>query len=689
MRSVLRAAAIAFAALGLVLGCSESTGPKVGPRVTVTMHVIDLSGPEYLTTPGGEQLARCVARIQAQASGQGEVQWTGYTLRLFAGPDRTVPVDTALGGLSDAMAAWGWSTIPAGGTADASIEYALNLPFSLEIEFRYRQVKGVHEGEESSTKTTVRCESGEENPTPPVLSELEVAPSSFLQPGAPVVLRYRATSGAGIWESAYLLSAPSCRLEGAFTEQAPASPMRNVHLVLPWHCRAGDTLTYRVAALDARGRVVEAEYPVRVPIVDEVAPTVVPTFSIQDIWLTWHLAPYGDHFEGDSLILNLGATDNGAMDYAYLQNVTAGTSDTVRVAGTAPEVRRYARLLTESWVGEPALTVGARDLAGNRATAVSFPAGAFRVHPTRKVVPRTVPLGDAPSRDLLVAGSHNLAVVARNFGPAVVVDLASAAIVRNVGLPEQQDDVRAVELSLDESVLFLAGAGGRVYELPLAAPLSALTSRAVPTLDSAGPYRITAMRVTSRGSMVLSALNLTTGRYRTLEWDRTTNAVTDLPSAATGSGPIERSPDGTRLVLPSGSECSVRWVVATGALGEPACILLTQRAVDPMQDRFAVRGELYTGGSGRAEAFGVPTSWGGHFRAVAFHPSGESVVMATSALNNQWTSLVRTRLSDGRFIDRVQYPVYHDRVAYAADGRRVVTVGQMNGVQVLSTFVWP
>ena len=133
----------------------------------------------------------------------------------------------------------------------------------------------------------------------------------------------------------------------------------------------------------------------------------------------------------------------------------------------------------------------------------------------------------------------------------------------------------------------------------------------------------------------------------------------------------------------------MRWVVATGALGEPACLLLTQRAVDPMQDRFAVRGELYTGGSGRAEAFGVPTSWGGFFRAVAFHPSGESVVMASSALNSQWTSLVRTRLSDGQFIDRVQYPVYHERVVYAADGRRVVTVGTMNGVQVLSTFVWP
>ena len=272
MRSVLRAAAIAFAALGLVLGCSESTGPKTGPRATVTVSVLSLTGPDFIVSPEGEQLASCVISIEARASGEGEVQWTGYTLRLFAGPDRTAPVDTSVGGLGAAMNAWGGSTIAAGGVASATIEYAISLPYSLELEFRYRQLKGAFEGDESSAKTTARCEAGADNPPPPTLSDLLVSPSNFLQPGAPVVLRYRATSEAGIWETAYLLSAPSCELRGQFIERAAASPLRNVHLVMPWQCRSGDTLTYRVAALDSRARVVEAEHTVRVPIVDEVAP---------------------------------------------------------------------------------------------------------------------------------------------------------------------------------------------------------------------------------------------------------------------------------------------------------------------------------------------------------------------------------------------------------------------------------
>jgi hypothetical protein len=312
------------------------------------------------------------------------------------------------------------------------------------------------------------------------------------------------------------------------------------------------------------------------------------------------------------------------------------------------------------------------------------------VHPTRKVTPRVVTVGtNLPGKDLLVAGSRDLAFVSRDFGPVSVVDLAAGSLVRDVRLPGDRS-VSAMELSLDESVLFLAGEDGQVHELPLDAPMSALSSRAVPTLDSAGPYRVVAMRLTARGTMVLNTFSPARGTYRLLEWDRNANTVTALPSGAGGPGPIDRSRDGTRLTVPAGDrDCSRRWIVSTGALGATTCSIFGQRAVDPAEDRFASRGRLMDGASATERSFGVPAFWGGLEYAAAFDPSGATMIMTAKARHTDQVSIIRTRVSDGRILGRVKYGVFHELVAFSSDGQRVVTVGQQGGAYVLSTFLWP
>jgi len=685
-----RGPALLLAALGLALGCNDATGPDSGPQVSVALQVTLLEGPEYVDgLAEGEGRTRCRALIAALATGEGEVQWIGYRLRLFAGPDRAVPVDSLSGGLTDAMNAWGSSTIAPGQTAETEISYSVSLPFSVEIEFRYRQLKGKHRGEEMTTKATLRCESSEADPPPAQLTELQVTPSTFLQPGAPVTLRYRASASPGIWQTAYSFASASCSLSGVHFERAAVNTAREIPLVLPWQCRSGEALTFRVVALDARGRVVESEYPVRVPTVDEVAPTIKPSFSIGNQLGSWQLSPYGDHFEGDSLLFNFGAGDNGPMDFAYVRDATTGTADTVRVAGSSWEIREHAVLLDERWIGTPELRVGARDLAGNRSTEVAYAVGALRVHPTRKVTPRIVKFGDRPARELLIADSRNLAIVGRSAGSASIVDLTTGTIVREVLLPSQQS-VTAVELSFDESVLYFAGNDGSVYELPLDAPSTVPQPRAVPGIDGFGMHRITSMRLTARGTLVLNTFSALSGTHRLLEWNRATDQVTEFPSGFGGHGPIDRNRDGSRLTVPAGGEtCSRRWIVATGAAGPVACELYGQRAHDPIQDRFVVRGRVISGATATGQTLGIPERWGGGSFAAAFDPTGETVVMGATMRDGDPTSLIRTRVSDGRILERVRFGVFHDVVVFRDDGQRVVTLGQQNREHVLSTFVWP
>src|SRR5256886_14274407 len=75
----------------LLAACSDAAGP--GASIDVTVSLVTLQGPTFSVGADSAPRIACSADVRATATGTGRATWGDATLRLFAGKNRSTPVE--------------------------------------------------------------------------------------------------------------------------------------------------------------------------------------------------------------------------------------------------------------------------------------------------------------------------------------------------------------------------------------------------------------------------------------------------------------------------------------------------------------------------------------------------------------------------------------------------------------------
>ncbi len=685
-RGLWRAAVALGAAAALGVGCSgDPSGPDEEPELTVILSVTSVTGPTFSTDSAGNPLATCIATIRATATGNGNAQWTGYTLRLLLGPDRSTPQDSLVGNGVDARSAWGFSSISADSVLDTSVQLSVGLPYTAELEFRYRIPERADSGH-SRAIVRYACEPDPAETAAPALSQVTFTNAAAVQPGDSLRVQYRAEAGALLWQTGFRVSSTGCEVDTLYFERTAPTVVRSTSFVLPWQCRAGDSLSLEVVAVDSRGRVSTSRWPIRIPVIDTVPPTMAPAF--EDSFGPTSPTPIGDHFVGEPFRYVLGARDNGGLDYAVLEDLSSGERDSVRIAGSARETAVRSILLTDAWLGRPHLRARVVDLAKNSAVTRTYPPSEFRIHPTLTLESRSVQLPRGTPLDLVVSSRHNVAIVLTNV--ASILDLSTGAVVRTLS-PAGLAPL-AMDLSLDESTLYLVTGDARLHALPLATPLAPLVATALPGLDSNGEDRPIAMRVTASGSFFMIVTDVASGARRWYEADVGANSGVGLPGPEPQPVRMIRSRDGRRVAVHSGVHyCVTRWLSDSRQFGPGLCTLFAGPPAVGEGSDFLFANSGTVSGEGQVLAAHRAPSGASMTLGIAADPTGEFVVRVRRVgfQTPARYSLVRTRVADGAIVDRALLPDSPALLEFVGNGSRLVTVTANTDSVLVRILTWP
>src|SRR2546421_5132594 len=255
----------------LLVGCGDTTGP--GTPIDVTVSLLSRDGPNLSVGPDSAPRIACSVDVRATATGSGRATWGDATLRLFAGKDRSTPIDTFVVPTARVQSAWGKPDIGPGESEESGAQFAANIPFGGEIRYRYSPSG-------SGTKTAVFTFDCGPAPTvttfPPVITALSLEPPTGpVQPGDILKLDYRATSRVGLWETTIALSGP-CTARWILPEGLQQSVTRVVSVAIPFACRLGVPLRLSATAVDAAAQAVSGSVEPGIALVDMTPPTVEP-----------------------------------------------------------------------------------------------------------------------------------------------------------------------------------------------------------------------------------------------------------------------------------------------------------------------------------------------------------------------------------------------------------------------------
>jgi hypothetical protein len=410
-------------------------------------------------------------------------------------------------------------------------------------------------------------------------------------------------------------------------------------------------------------------------LLDSVPPVVNPWFTVGSTW--FNPQPSGLYFTDDSLQVWYGAADAGGVKSAWVDAPGVIFRDSLVLPAPTRELQFRFLRFSDALAGEPTLEFRAQDASGNVSAPWTSVPGGLRIRPTVKRIVRSVALGGAEGTDLLTSSPYRMAVMLH--GVVDLVSLDAATLVRRLSFAAGVTP-QAVELTLGEDTLLVATSDGMLHRLSLATPQAALTSAPLPLETSPSVEFATSMRMTSAGTLMLVARRPQPLATRLTEISLASGTVVRLDSVTTVNGTLERSPDGSRVLMVTMLNCARRWLVATRTLGAPACdITFAPRAVDPSRDRFASGPRVFDASNGQPILSQLPP-WIG-IGPVAFHPSGESVAQSYG------NAVARQRVSDGDIIDRVRLPFSAQFVRVTSDGVSTVLAGSVNGEW--SVFIVP
>lgn len=645
-------------ALG-VAGCGgdDGTGPSRF-AAEISIAVENVGSPAIFESTPGEPRIRCTVRFRATASGTGTATWQGATFWFFAGADRTSPVDTLVFTSSEIRDIWGSTGLDASKTAESEWWFELGAPFVVTGEFRYRPNQGAQ-----TAAATVRVVCGPEvppNSAGPSITELSLSsPADGLEAGDTLLVTYTTRADVGLWATAVELSG-ACEAFVEFSERLQTTVTRTVPLPIPRGCALGAPVIVNVYAADAALRVVSRR-TYGPAVVDHTPPTINMTVFPPGGWNT----PI--HFAGDSVYLFVTAQDNNAVRTIVYELLPTGRRDSLAIVSNFHGPFRVPLPLDVT--GPVQVRLFARDAVGLTSPEVTTPSDAVVVYPTTER-PTLQTTFDGGVRDMVIDASRGaIYVVPWNRQRITVVSTATLQVARTVELPYLPI---SVDFSPGGDSLLVTHPGG-LGVVDLRPPTAALT--AVPlTLDAGLAQRPERVVVLANGKAYVALTGNSPPANKLLEVNLATGEQRIRADAANESGvagaaTIQRSPD--RLAF-----------IFNGGPGH-------FRRYDAISDQFTL------GGSATPYSVMVSLDRGGQHNGLSldiYDASltflrrvesiyGASPVGVASSVSADGEYLyylgapgvMRSRVSDGRLVDRTRNPIQGEMIRIASDDSFLVT----------------
>jgi len=660
-RPRLRAATLACLAFVLT-ACSDTTGP--GASIDVTVSLVSMDGPTLSVGPDSAPRIACNVDVRATATGSGRATWGDATLRLFAGKDRSTPIDTFVVPAATVQSAWGKRDIGPGESEESGAQFAAGIPFGGEIRYRYSPSG-------SGTKTAVFSFDCGPAPTvtsfPPVITALSVEPPTGpVQPGDILKLDYRATSRVGLWETTIALSGP-CTARWILPEGLQQSVTRVVSVAIPFACQLGVPLRLSATAVDAAAQAVSRSVEPGIALADVTRPTVEPMLGPPSGSYTNRFV--GEYFVGDSLNLMFIASDNVALRTLVWEVTPAGFRDSLFVSGrsVAPQLTVPIR---PGWTGPIQLRAYARDAAGLVSDTFVSPLDSLRVYPTL-TRPTTAAAVEGEIAELAIDQRRGVIYLAQGYQRRLaVLSTASMTVSATLALPAASADL---DLTASGDSLVVALPSLRALgvidlrQSPLAVALLPLT-----VLDTTIDQWPSSVRVAANGKALVLLEGSSPSAFTLIEVDLATQVQRLRTDAGDGGNvgvaALERSFDHSTVVLRGNPTLFQRYDASSDAFGPLHSVAsIGTISVDGTGQHVALGADVYDATLGFLRRMHSPfVGW----VPTAVSADGQYLYQGVAP-----HGIVRSRVSDGVMLDRSLGPVFTGAlVRMSPDGTMLVIV---------------
>lgn len=643
--------------LGLAgVGCTDSSGPAGGVEIAIT--VARMRGPDIGTTSDSVPFIACGMDLHAHATGTGYARWRDATLSYFIGRNRAAPAETSVLEEGVVHSAWRSSQIAAGDSQQSQWSGSALLPHLLRVGFRYYSID---DDREKTASVEIDC-APEMNPdaAPPTVSaQLARPPFSPLEPGDELLVGITATADAGLWLASLILTGP-CREEVLVAGLLDEEMSFVVPLTIPTDCGLGVPFRLAVTAMDAALREDTAVVLDGGILEDGTPPRVFDRKGdpLDD-------ALWGRYFTHDTMDLTIIADDNHQLARLTVEVLPHGFQD-MKLLSVSEIRQEFSFEVQPDWVGPVQLRVTAQDSSGNTTTFTTEP-GAVEIFPTTDY-PTTTTTIAGEIRDLVVDIDRGALYLLQTLQRRILV-MSSATVAATDTIPTLGHPVAFDPTPSGDSliVLLVDPMTWGVVDLTAADP--ALATRPYAVLDTTRPTSAMAIRTTATGKALVSGGSTADGATL-LMIDLATGAETERRDADVSFGNIGRSYDHSALVLHNGAFTLQRYDPATDTFA-PARTRPSGCGGGPSLDR---TGENVSSGMclydaqlefvRRAQStvdgpFGVPATHG--------------LAPATHHFHGLYgLGLLRSRVSDGRLLDRIRVPHNIDIARYAPDESLVV-----------------
>ena len=646
-------------------GCRDSAAPL--PELDVAL-VLNLMGPATIDIgDDASTTVECSISLEATVSGTGAASWDGGSIRFYAGRDRSQPLDTLPLSASAVEQIWGGRQIAPGETHHAQMSFGGDLPFGVTLAFRHRSSIGsVLKTEEASFLCGPEVPP---NSAPPTINPLIVQPSSgTIQWGGPLSIEFTAESEAGLLRTELTLSG-GCEYRDANAELLEKATTRTVVIGMPRSCRTDRPIIVTVTAFDAAFEVVSRELTLTLTLIDTTPPRIMPYFFPQSSATPAGLAG-GVYFVGDSIALIPNASDNHAVAAIVWDVLPTGVRDSVvdMSSWTSYHMRIPIR---EDWgLGPIQLRLYARDSAGLTSNIHTSEPNAIQLYPVISRPTRSAEvLGHIA--DFAIDSRREVVYLLQPYERRIaVLSLATMTVSHLIPLP-------AVPADLD----ITPQGDSLVVTLPLSRALGVIDLR-----DGSSPVKVVpltildetvqqapkSIRILGSGKAFVSLEGSEHRAHQLAEVNLITTAQRMRLDAGdggyVGNGMLERSHDGSALVIQGGGGLFQRYDVSTDAFGprRTATPHYWRPSVDAQGNHAAIGLDVFDETLLPLRRMNMIISG---FAPTALSANGEHLYVA-------WAKhgIVRARVSDGAIQDRTPNPITPELIKASADGALIVTV---------------
>jgi len=515
-----------------LFGCGDGTAPSGDSSVAV--RVLDVRDPEVVESPGAILSYRCHVDLEATHSGGQPSEWLSATAQFYTDLDRSIPTFLDTISYADIQAAFGSTHMSSGVTRHGTLAIAGPVPYAATISFGYRPYQQATRSDTVDFSCGPQPASGAPAPTVDILSRAPL--TSVVQPGQTIRIEYRAAAAAGLWQSSVVGTGP-CPFRQDFTEALDTVATHVVTFLVPALCPP-DSLHIDVRASDITLRAASRA------AIYEVADRTRPLLNA----ILIYQSNYNFFFAGDSVQVYVDARDNSSLAWLVWKVEPDGTADSVALSGgafqgpikvqvpseTPFQVRLWARdraaLVSDTIVTTPAVPVYSE-------VTMPYVADSFSGRLAIKI--------DAPRTRIYAIGDQYGAGVKRLLS----ISATTLAPLDSVVLPNPAWDMDLVPSG--DSLLVMMSTAIGVVDLTT----GTLTMSVVPVQGLAPNQRIGALRVGANGKVfanlrtsppsggetgVLVEVDLANG---------STSTRTDAGNAGRFAGALERSADGSTIVL--------------------------------------------------------------------------------------------------------------------------------------------